>query len=180
MNESIYTIKTQISSSQKDEKLAQFRNIFGDYTEYQMKVSMYKHSRMIIQVNEELDGQQGVSNVITLGSYFKTKDPEKSVYLQHMVNSKITGNIHEFLQSIGENLERQWIEKGYAFKQDKMNIRIFSIFDENGHEKYSDTIGIVFESTSNYTDNQETICAALDRAYTSVLEGVPRYNPEAR
>lgn len=181
MNKQFYTIKTQIDIHQKDEKLQQFRDIFGDYTEYQCKITIYKQSRMVIQVNEPI-GQQGSATLTTLGSYYKTKDPSKSVYLQNMVSSKVTGNVHEFLRSFGEKMvkERQWIERGYAFKQDKMNIRLFTIFDENGREEFSDVMAVVFESTTNNTDNQETICATLDRAFNSVLEGYGRFNPNAR
>ena len=183
-SDKIYTLKTQMRESDRDAKMQLLLDRFGDCTEYYQKNTIFKHSRITIQVTEELndDPQAPLPNFMTmtsLSAYCKTKDLTKNVFYQKIVVSKVAGNALEFLQSIGEKEDRHWIERGHLFKDEKIQIRVFQIYDDNGNNLYPGLIGVVFEAIRPSSDIQEVICNSLYNAYQYLLDGETVYQPTA-
>ena len=179
----IYSLKTQITKMDFDSKIQLLYDKFGDSKEYFQKNTIYKHSRISIKVTEELnpDGQiiSDSMTITTLGAYCKTKDLSKNVFYQKIVISQVSGNAHQFLQTIGEKEDRHWLETGFIFKDEKIQIRIFRLLNDDQSEMFPDTIGVVFEAIRPPTDTQEVICSALYEAYRYLLDGEPVYTPDA-
>ena len=119
----IYSLKTQISKADFDSKMQLLYDKFGDSKEYYQKNTIYRHSRISIKVTQELNSNGEIFSdsmtLTTLGTYCKTKDLSKNVFYQKIVISQVSGNAHQFLQTIGEKEDRHWLEKGFIFKDER-------------------------------------------------------------
>lgn len=181
----LFKLQSIISFMERDTILQVLTDRFGSPVEYAEKNTVYRRARLSsVRVTESLESENGECTITSLGEYRQTIDNEykKRVFCQHIVNSKIqgNGNVHEFLQAVGQNFSHTWVERGYLFTEDKFEIRVFSIFDKDDNQIDADNVAIIFQAIQSSTAQQQTIVDKLNGFYETFINGHEVFTPETR
>ena len=169
----LYKKQGLIRNEDVEAKKQVLKDNYGDYVEYYQKVTLYNQNRVIVRVIENLlpGAETDTLTVQTVGPYFKPKNTETEVFYQNVVTSKVSGDVYRFMQEYKLPAPRVLKERGIIFKGDKMEIRIFQLFNENDEEIDRSNQAVVVETVRSYTDIQDTICNNLSKTYKKFFDG---------
>lgn len=163
-----------------EEKVQLIHDRFGEAIPILQRYTIYKHRNISIRIDEPVGEEQGKHTVMTLGEN-QVYRLDQRVIIQHAIVSNVTGDAHAFINSLNAKANHTWIEKGFRFKHDDINIKLFHVLNIDQNHIDPDSVAISIEAlvpiSQTHTDNT---CNRLLEIYKNILGDVPAYKPFVR
>lgn len=147
-----------------EETLKSIAECCGDPSDLHNRCTLYKvetHA-FSVRIDEAHGGRPDQHTISTLAGYKPT--PEKRVFVQRAVRTQVTGDAHAFVRSLRYKPSHTWIERGYVFQYENIEIRVVRAFRFDGVDEVDpDNFAVTLESYADMTlVHTQNECRSLD------------------